>query len=341
MSNHTAPSFPTTRLRRLRQHPRLRELVRETELGLHDLVQPLFINENLTENKSVGSMPGQSQLALNKLDQEIKDIVGLGIPAVLLFGIPKQKNARGSESFNPNGIIQTATQKIKSIAPDLLVIIDSCLCEYTDHGHCGTVSTKSDQYIIENDPTLEILTQQAITYAEAGADMIAPSGMMDGMIGAMRRGLDQEGYSHIPLMSYAAKYFSSLYGPFREASEGAPQFGNRSSYQMDPANSNEALREMQLDINEGADIIMVKPAINYLDIIYRAKENFPTLPLAAYQVSGEYAMIKAAAQNGWINEQQVMMESLLAMKRAGANFILTYFAKEAAKVLANPIMLFT
>ena len=326
-------SFPTTRLRRLRQHPRLRDLISENHVTLNDLVLPLFIHETLKENKPIAAMPGQSQIALHNLEQEIAEIVDLGIPAVLLFGIPGNKDSHGSSSYAKDGVIQQAIKRIKQQAPELLVIADSCLCEYTDHGHCGVIDQQNTNVLVDNDETLALLIQQSLSYAQAGVDMIAPSGMMDGMVSTIRNGLDQEGFHNIPIMSYAAKYSSSFYGPFRDAAEGAPQFGNRASYQMDPANGNEALREISLDINEGADIIMIKPAMNYLDSICRAKQQFPEVPLAAYQVSGEYSMIKAAAKLDWLDEQQAMMESMLAIKRAGADIIITYFAKDVAKLL--------
>lgn len=331
----THPTFPTTRLRRLRQHPRLRDLVRETTLSVNDFILPLFIHETHTENKPITSMPGHSQLAFKNLTQEIREIVELKIPAVMLFGIPRAKDALGSLSYAQDGIIQRTIAHIKQQAPDLLVIADSCFCEYTDHGHCGVVKKHGSQFMIDNDETLALLVKQNVSYAKAGVDMVAPSGMMDGAIGAIRHGLDEHGFQSVSILSHSTKFSSAFYGPFREAAEGAPQFGNRASYQMDPANGNETLREIELDINEGADIIMVKPAQNYLDIIYRAKQHFPQVPIAAYQVSGEYAMIKAAAERGWVNEQQVMMESLIAIKRAGASVIVSYFSKAVARLLRD------
>lgn len=328
-------TFPTTRLRRLRQHPRLRDLVRETQIDVNDFVFPLFIHETNTENKPINSMPGHSQLALKNLKHEINEIVDLNIPAVMLFGIPNAKDPHGSRSFAADGIIQRAISEIKEIAPNLLVIVDSCFCEYTDHGHCGVVKKQKNNFQIDNDETLELLVKQALSYAKAGVDMLAPSGMMDGIVKALRAGLDVEGYSNISIMCHATKFSSSFYGPFREAAEGAPQFGNRASYQMDPANGKEALREVMLDVNEGADIVMVKPAMSYLDIIYQTKQHFPEIPVAAYQVSGEYAMIKAAGERGWINSQQVMMECLTGIKRAGASIIVSYFAKEVARLLQD------
>jgi porphobilinogen synthase len=274
-------------------------------------------------------MPGQYQLSLNCLPKEIETITDLGIPAVLLFGIPKIKDSLGSESFNPNGIIQHAIKKIRSINRELLIITDLCFCEYTDHGHCGVLNGSC----IDTDKTLELLGKQAISHAQAGADWVAPSGMTDGMVSAIRQALDSAGYQHIPILSYSAKYCSCLYGPFREAAQGAPQFGDRKAYQMDPANSEEALRESSLDLEEGADMLMVKPAGFYLDIIYKMKTHFPEVPLCAYQVSGEYSMIKYAALQQLINEEQAMLESLIAIKRAGADFIISYFAKDVARLL--------
>lgn len=323
--------FPIRRMRRLRVHPKVRDLVRETLVTPNDLVMPIFIKEGNNIENPVSSMPGIFQLSLEKLDREISEIVALKIPAVLLFGIPGKKDALGSEGYNPDGIIQQAIRKIKSLAPDLLIISDVCFCEYTDHGHCGIIAESHET--VANDKTLEILVKQAVTHAQAGADVIAPSGMIDGMVQAIRQGLDQAGFTNIPILSYAIKYASSLYGPFREAAEGAPKFGDRRAYQMDPANSNEAIHEAKLDVKEGADFLMVKPAGFYLDVIYRIKQQFPMLPLAAYQVSGEYSVIKAAAKEGWIDENRVMLESLTAIKRAGADFIITYFAKDAAKIL--------
>ncbi len=323
--------FPTLRMRRLRLHPKVRDLVRETLVTINDLVMPIFIKEGNNIENPVSSMPGIFQLSLDKLEKEILNIVSLKIPAVLIFGIPSEKDAKGSEGYNPEGIIQKAIRIIKKVAPDLLVISDVCFCEYMDHGHCGIVS--GAHRLVDNDQTLEILVKQALTHAQAGADIVAPSGMIDGMVQAIRKGLDSNGFSHIPILSYAVKYASSLYGPFREAAEGVPKFGDRRAYQMDPANSNEALSEAEQDVEEGADFLMVKPAGFYLDVIYRIKQQFPMLPLGAYQVSGEYSVIKAAAKEGWIDENRVMFESLTAIKRAGADFIITYFAKDAAKLL--------
>lgn len=322
-------AFPQTRMRRLRQHPRIRDLIRQTHLSVNDFVLPLFIREQ-GESRSISSMPGHFQLSLSDLAIEIQEIVRLQLPAVLLFGIPANKDPEGSFSWQSDGVIQQAISIIKDIAPQLLVISDLCFCEYTDHGHCGIMRERTGTLDVENDATLDLLVKQAVSHAEAGADMIAPSGMMDGMVGALREGLDQHGFDYISILSYAAKFASSFYGPFREAAEGAPQFGDRKTYQMDPANSDEALREAVMDVEEGADMIMIKPAAAYLDVIYRIKQTYPGVPLGAYQVSGEYAMIQAAADNGWIDERDAALESLLAIKRAGADFIITYFAKKCA-----------
>lgn len=317
------------RLSRLRKNAMSRALVRETRLHTQQLIAPLFISEYLTEAKEISAMPGQFQLGLNCIPEEIEILSKSGIPAVILFGIPKQKDACGSESMNNNGIIQQAIKKIKSVNSDMLVITDLCFCEYTDHGHCGVL----DGSQINIASTLELLGKQAVSHAEAGADWVAPSGMTDGMVLAIRQALDTASFHEIPILSYSAKYCSCLYGPFREAAQGAPQFGDRKAYQMDPANSEEAIRETRLDLEEGADMIMVKPAGFYLDIIYKLKQHFSEVPLCAYQVSGEYSMIKNAAKNNLINEEQAMIESLISIKRAGADFIITYFAKSMAELL--------
>ncbi|HAT7922717.1 TPA: porphobilinogen synthase [Legionella pneumophila] len=317
------------RLSRLRKNAMSRALVRETRLHTQQLIAPLFISEYLTEAKEISAMPGQFQLGLNCIPEEIEALSKLGIPAVLLFGIPKQKDACGSESMNNNGIIQQAIKKIKSVNSDMLVITDLCFCEYTDHGHCGVL----DGSQINIASTLELLGKQAVSHAEAGADWVAPSGMTDGMVLAIRQALDTASFHETPILSYSAKYCSCLYGPFREAAQGAPQFGDRKAYQMDPANSEEAVRETRLDLEEGADMIMVKPAGFYLDIIYKLKQHFTEVPLCAYQVSGEYSMIKNAAKNNLIHEEQAMTESLIAIKRAGADFIISYFAKGMAELL--------
>lgn len=318
--------FPRLRMRRLRRNERIRRIVRETSLRLDDLIYPLFVCPGQGVRNPITSLVGQFQLSVDQIVEEVKEAEGLGIPGVILFGIPERKDEMGSEAYSDDGIIQRAIRAIKEESPDFLVITDVCLCEYTSHGHCGVV--EGDQIL--NDPTLELLTKQALSHVRAGVDMVAPSDMMDGRVGAIRNGLDESGFSEIPIMAYSAKFCSSYYGPFREAAESAPQFGDRRSYQMDFANADEALREVRLDIQEGADIVMVKPALPYLDIIHRVKEEFG-VPVAAYNVSGEYAMIKAAAQLGWIDGERAMMESLLSIKRAGADIILTYFAKDVAR----------
>lgn len=327
-------STPLIRPRRLRVNQSMRDLVAETRLSVSDLVVPLFIRAGENIKKPISSMAGQFQLSVDRLAEEIDEIAALKIPAVLLFGIPAEKDACGSAAWQDYGVVQQAIRLIKTRAPQLLVIADLCFCEYTDHGHCGVIEkNRQGQWDVNNDQTLELLVKQALSLVQAGADIIAPSGMMDGMVKALRENLDAQGFQNIAILSYAVKYASSFYGPFREAAEGAPQFGDRKSYQMDPRNANEALREAELDVKEGADMLMVKPAQNYLDIIYRIKQAFPQLPLCAYQVSGEFAMIKAAAEKGWINEESAMLESVTAIKRAGANFIITYFAKELAAIL--------
>ncbi len=321
-------NFPAKRLRRLRYNPLVRDMVRETVLTKNDLIYPLFVVPGNNVKKEIRSMPGVYNLSIDLLVEECKEVEKLGIPAVILFGIPEHKDEVGSGAYDPNGIIQQAVKAIKKEVKKLLVITDVCLCEYTSHGHCGVLNGER----ILNDETVELLVKEAVSHAQAGADIIAPSDMMDGRIGAIRKGLDENGFTEIPIMSYAVKYASGYYGPFRDAAQSAPAFGDRRSHQMDVANTNEALREAETDIEEGADIIMVKPAGAYLDIIWRVKEKFQ-MPTAAYQVSGEYAMIKAAGKMDWIDESRVMMESLLAIKRSGADMILTYFAKEVAKVL--------
>ncbi|MCK9212332.1 MAG: porphobilinogen synthase [Ignavibacteriaceae bacterium] len=321
-------NYPLKRLRRLRYNPLVRDMVRETILTKDDFIYPLFVVPGEKIKNPVKSMPGVFQMSIDTLVEECKDVASLRIPAVILFGIPDHKDEVGSEAYSPNGIIQQAVRAIKANVKNLLVITDVCLCEYTSHGHCGVLQGED----ILNDETVSLLAKEAVSHAEAGADIIAPSDMMDGRIIAIRKALDYKGYTKIPIMSYAAKYASGFYGPFRDAAESTPAFGDRRSHQMDIANTNEAMREVESDIEEGADIVMVKPAGAYLDVIYRVKEKFG-LPTAAYQVSGEFAMIKAAAQNGWIDGERVMMESLVAIKRAGADMILTYFAKDAAKYL--------
>jgi porphobilinogen synthase len=320
--------FPSYRPRRLRKNAQLRSMVRETNLTVNDLIYPMFVIHGKKVRKEIPSMPGNFQLSVDNLVKEAQTIHKLGIPAVILFGIPKIKDDVGSGAYDDKGIIQTAVRALKDKIPDLIVITDVCLCEYTNHGHCGIVEDGE----ILNDPTLELLAREAVSHAKAGADLVAPSDMMDGRVGAIRDALDEEGFDEIPIMSYAVKYSSAFYGPFRDAAESPPSFGDRSSYQMDPANTREAMREAELDVAEGADFLMVKPALPYLDIIYRVREEFD-LPLAAYNVSGEFSMIKAAAKLGWLDEKKVMMESLTSIKRAGADLILTYWAIEAAKVL--------
>ncbi|MFA3782374.1 porphobilinogen synthase [Melioribacteraceae bacterium 4301-Me] len=322
--------FPIKRLRRLRYNPLVREMVRETSLSVNDFIYPLFVVPGNKVKKEVKSMPGVYQMSIDFIVEECKEVVNLGIPAVILFGIPEHKDEMGTEAYDPNGIIQRAIRAIKKEVKNLLVITDVCLCEYTSHGHCGIL----DGEHILNDTTIELLAKEALTHAKAGADIVAPSDMMDGRVAAIRKILDENGYETIPIISYAVKYASGYYGPFRDAAESAPAFGDRRSHQMDVANALEALREAETDIEEGADIIMVKPAGAYLDIIHRVKEKFQ-MPTAAYQVSGEYAMIKAAGKLGWIDEERIMMESLVAIKRAGADMILTYFAKDAAKFLSK------
>ncbi len=329
-----AGGFPTVRMRRLRTHPKLRDMVRETYLTPDDFILPLFVRHGENERTPITSMPGHSQLTVDLLAEEVAEIESLGIPAVILFGIPAHKDSVGSDAYDDNGIIQQAVRAIKQAGSNLLVITDVCFCEFTDHGHCGVVNDRHGIQDVDNDATLKILAQQADSHVRAGADMVAPSGMMDGMIAAIRLGLDGAGFENIPILSYAAKYSSAFYGPFRDAAESAPQFGDRRTYQMDPANGAEALREVALDLAEGADMLMVKPALSYLDIIRRVKQAHPEVPLAAYNVSGEFAMVKAAAANGWIDEQRIALEILTSIKRAGADMILTYFAKDAARWLA-------
>lgn len=319
------------RLKRLRRNAAVREMVQENRLHVQQLIAPLFIHETLTSKQAIKSMPGHFQLSLNCLEEEIQEITSLGIPAVLLFGIPAYKNAQGSGSLQETGVIQQAIRKIRSINKDLLIIADVCFCEYTDHGHCGILQGEE----IDNDQTLISLAQQAVSYADAGADWVAPSSMTDGMVTAIRQALDAANHHHTAILSYAVKYSSSFYGPFREAAMGAPRFGDRKTYQMNPSNGNEALREAALDLQEGADLLMVKPAGFYLDVIYRIKQRYPEVPLCAYQISGEYAVIKNAAAQGLINEKEAIIESLLAIKRAGADSIISYFAKDAARLLSR------
>ena len=320
--------FPYNRPRRLRKNETIRRMVRETRLSPDNLIYPLFVTYGKNTRKEIKSMPGCYQESVDKIVAHAKEVYSLGIPAVLLFGIPEHKDETGSSAFDPHGVVQKAIRAIKNKIPELFVITDVCMCEYTSHGHCGIIENGD----VKNDPTLYLLAKEAVSHAKAGADMVAPSDMMDGRVEAIRISLDEEGFADIPIMSYAAKYSSAFYGPFREAAESTPQFGDRRSYQMDPANRREAIKEVALDIEEGADIVMVKPAMTYLDIISDVKESFD-LPVAAYNVSGEYSLVKAAAKLGWIDEKRVMMEVLTSIKRAGADLILTYFAKEAAKIL--------
>lgn len=330
--------FPTTRPRRMRQSRALRAMVREIELNARDLIYPLFVRHGSGRTPII-SMPGIDQLSVDEAVREAEAAAKLGIPAVILFGLPAEKDPIGLENFAESGIIQQAIRAIKREIPEMVVVTDVCLCEYTDHGHCGILNTGEhfqaslpEGYVL-NDPTLDILGKVAISHAECGADIVAPSGMMDGMVTAIRAALDDAKFEQMPIMSYAVKYASAFYGPFRDAADGAPKFGDRKSHQMDPANVNEALREAALDVDEGADMLMVKPALAYLDVIRTVKNAFPELPMAAYNVSGEYAMVKAAAANGWIDEEKVTLETLLSMRRAGADLIITYHAKDAAKWL--------
>jgi porphobilinogen synthase len=335
--------FPIYRPRRLRQNPKLRALVRETELSAGDLVMPLFVREGSRLRKPIGSMPGQFQLSVDELVKESERTAKLGVPAVILFGIPDKKDEKASGAYAANGIVPRAVRVLKKELPELIVICDVCLCEYMSHGHCGVVrklprssGTPKDfgahEYKIENDASLGLLAKSSVAYAAAGADIIAPSDMMDGRVAAIRAALDETGFADTPIMSYAAKFASAYYGPFREAAESPPQFGDRRTYQMDYANAEEALREVALDIEEGADIVMVKPALGYQDLIWRVKEKF-RYPVACYNVSGEYAMLKAAAQNGWLDEKQAVLEMLTGFRRSGADIILTYWAQQAAKWL--------
>ncbi|UNU26563.1 porphobilinogen synthase [Microcoleus vaginatus] len=326
--------FPTHRPRRLRNHPQLRRMVRENILTTSDLIYPLFAVPGEAFAKEVTSMPGVYQLSVDKIVEEAKEVYDLGIPAIILFGIPADKDTDATGAWHDCGIVQQATEAVKKAVPDLIVMVDTCLCEYTPHGHCGYLQVGDLSGRVLNDPTLELLKKTAVAQAKAGADIIAPSGMMDGFVGAIREGLDSAGFEDIPIMSYAAKYASAYYGPFRDAADSAPQFGDRRTYQMDPGNGREALKEIALDIAEGADMLMVKPALAYMDIIWRVKEA-TNLPVAAYNVSGEYAMVKAAALNGWIDEERVVMETLTGFKRAGTDLILTYHAKDAARWLQN------
>ncbi len=321
-------NYPQLRLRRLRQTEAIRALVRETKVDVGDLIYPLFVVEGKQIKQEISSMPGIYRLSNDLLPKEIKEIANLGIPAVILFGIPEKKDAAGSSAYHSKGVVQQAIRTIKKTTSELLVLTDVCLCEYTSHGHCGIVVNGA----VDNDKTLELVANTALSHAEAGADIVAPSDMMDGRVKAIRQALDAKGFKNIPIIPYAAKYASSFYGPFREAAESAPQFGDRRSYQMDPSNWREALREVEQDIAEGADMVMIKPALPYLDVIRKVRDTF-NHPLAAYSVSGEYAMAKAAAKQGWLDEKAIVLEMLTAIKRAGADVIITYYAKEAARWL--------
>jgi porphobilinogen synthase len=331
MASSLFPSgFPQSRLRRLRESKAIRLMTQETSLSVKDFVYPLFVTHGRDVYEPVEPMPGVYHLSLDKLVDEVSEISQLGIPSVLLFGLPDHKDARGTEAYDPHGIIQEAIRAIKQATPQLLVMTDVCLCEYTDHGHCGVIVDDR----VDNDETLELLVKVALSHAEAGADVIAPSAMMDGQVGAIRRALDDDGYSMVPIMAYSAKYASAFYGPFRAAADSTPQFGDRRGYQMDPANVRQALREMEMDIQEGADLIMVKPALAYLDVIVRARQAF-NHPIAAYNVSGEYSMVKAAGANGWLESQSAVLEIITAIKRAGADIIISYHAKEVARWLSG------
>ena len=327
------PAFPTARPRRLRYNPLVRELVRETELSPRDFILPLFVRPGKGVRTEIGSMPGNFQLSVDTLVDEVGAARDLGIKAFILFGIPEFKDATGSSALQTEGIVQQALRALRTaFGPDVLLVTDECFCEYTDHGHCGILHDRGGKLDVDNDATLPILAEQCVSHAKAGADVIAPSGMMDGMVGAIRKALDAAAFTHIPILSYAAKYASGFYGPFRDAAESPPQFGDRNTYQMDPANGDEAMKEVALDLAEGADMIMVKPALSYLDIIRRVKERF-RVPVAAYNVSGEFAMVKAAAAKGWIDERGVTLEILTSIRRAGADMILTYHARDVAKWL--------
>ncbi|NMM52184.1 porphobilinogen synthase [Paenibacillus aquistagni] len=332
-------AFPTTRLRRLRKTAGIRNMVRETSLSVHDLIMPIFVTHGTNVMEPITSMPDVYHFSLDNLNDEVDRIAALGIPAIILFGVPDHKDATGSSAYDHNGIVQQATRQVKARHPELVVIADTCLCQFTDHGHCGVVHVHevNGHQIgeVDNDASLAYLTQAAVAQAEAGADIIAPSNMMDGFVHAIRAGLDEAGYQDVPIMSYSVKYASAFYGPFRDAAHSTPQFGDRKAYQMDPANVREALREAEADVVEGADMLMVKPALAYMDVLRLLKDQFD-LPLVAYNVSGEYSMVKAAAAQGWINEKEIVSEMLLGMKRAGADLIITYFAKDMAEWLQKP-----
>lgn len=327
-------TFPIVRHRRLRQTAAIRSLVRETVLSVNDFIYPIFVTYGTDIKEEIVSMPGVYHFSMDRLEEEIQEVIAAGIQAIMLFGVPEHKDAEGTSAFDPHGIVQEATRAIKKWAPDLVVIADTCLCQFTDHGHCGIIhhDEATGRVDIDNDASLAMLVRTAVSQAEAGADMIAPSNMMDGFVAAIREGLDEAGFNHIPIMSYSVKYASAFYGPFREAAHSAPQFGDRKTYQMDPANAREALREAESDVVEGADMLMVKPALAYLDVLRQLKDHFD-LPVVAYNVSGEYSMVKAASANGWIDERAVVLETLTGMKRAGADLIITYHAKDASRWL--------
>ena len=340
VENSLFPSFPISRPRRMRQTPALRAMMRETELNPSDFLYPLFVRPGNGVKNEIRSMPGIYQWSVDRLADEAREIAALGIPAVVLFGIPDEKDPVGKENFDPDGVVQRAIRQIKDAVPEMVVATDVCMCEYTDHGHCGLLNLGEQlpephlpQGYVLNDPTLDVLAKVALSHARAGADIVAPSGMMDGMVQAIRGALDAEQFENVIILSYAVKYASAFYGPFRDAAESPPKFGDRKSHQMDPANAREALHEAALDVAEGADVLMVKPALPYLDVVRRVHEAFPQLPLAAYNVSGEYAMLKAAAANGWMDERGAVLEALTGIKRAGADMILTYHAKDAARWL--------
>lgn len=342
LKQHTRTTItsPVVRPRRLRAHPALRAMVRETWLTATDFIYPLFVTHGQGVRTPIASMPGIAQLSVDQAVLEAEEAAALGIPALMLFGLPAHKDPVGLENFAPDGIVQQAIRAIKTAVPHLILVTDVCLCEYTDHGHCGLLHSGGngehphlpEGYVL-NDETLGVLADTAVSHAQAGADIVAPSGMMDGMVAAIRAGLDAADLTHLPIMSYAIKFASSFYGPFRDAADGAPKFGDRKTHQMDPANGREALREAALDVAEGADFLMVKPALPYLDIIRQTRDHFPELPLVAYNVSGEYAMLKAAAANGWLDEERAVLETLTSIKRAGADLIITYHAKDAARWL--------
>ncbi len=331
-----ASTFPQRRMRRLRYHPGVRRLLQTTRLVPDQMILPLFVRHGVGVRHAIPSMPGHAQLSVDQLAGELEQVQELGLGGVLLFGIPPKKDALGSDAYAAEGIVQRAIGECKRLAPELLVISDVCFCEYTDHGHCGALTLRGAERDVDNDATRELLARQVVSHAQAGVDLVAPSGMIDGMVGAIRQALDEAGFLHLPILSYAAKYASAFYGPFRDAAESVPQFGDRRTYQMDPAAAAEqALREVELDLAEGADLIMIKPVLAYLDIIQRVQHAFPGTPLAAYNVSGEYSMIKAAAAQGWLDERATTLESLVAMRRAGASILVTYAAKDVARWLAE------